>query len=144
MDKSNILLFGKKVNFNFWQSYKWREQWSQQCQKPADWWVRDCARDCKILQGTVLHIILLEIRLSQFLAKGVYSLPNKPWFLHVCSICLLKTRWEKEKLLITSNFSFSQCFLPIWKTLLFSSKVKMSSADSFSLGQSKIYRLGKG
>ena len=33
--------------------------------------------------------------------------PNKPWFLRVCSLSLLKTLWEKEKLLITSNFSFS-------------------------------------
>ena len=32
---------------------------------------------------------------------------NKPWFLCVCSISLLKTLWEKEKLLVTSNFSFS-------------------------------------
>ena len=33
--------------------------------------------------------------------------PNKPWFLRVCSTSLLKTLWEKEKLLVTSNFSFS-------------------------------------
>ena len=33
--------------------------------------------------------------------------PNKPWFLHVCSTSLLKTLWEKEKFLVTSNFSFS-------------------------------------
>ena len=33
--------------------------------------------------------------------------PNKPWFLRVCSTTLLKTLWEKEKLHITSNFSFS-------------------------------------
>ena len=33
--------------------------------------------------------------------------PNKPWFLRVCSTSLLKTLREKEKLLVTSNFSFS-------------------------------------
>ena len=33
--------------------------------------------------------------------------PNKPWFLRVCSRSLLKTLWDKEKLLVTSNFSFS-------------------------------------
>ena len=32
---------------------------------------------------------------------------NKPWFLRVCSRSPLKTLWEKEKLLITSNFSIS-------------------------------------
>ena len=33
--------------------------------------------------------------------------PNKPWFLRVCSTSLLKILWEKEKLLITSNFYFT-------------------------------------
>ena len=33
--------------------------------------------------------------------------PNKPWFLRVCRRSFLKTLWEKEKLLVTSNFSFS-------------------------------------
>ena len=33
--------------------------------------------------------------------------PNKPWYLRVCSTILLKTLCEKEKLLVTSNFSFS-------------------------------------
>ena len=35
--------------------------------------------------------------------------PNKPWFLCACSTSLLKTLWEKKKLLIMSNFSFSHC-----------------------------------
>ena len=34
--------------------------------------------------------------------------PNKPWFLLVCSTSVLQTLWEKEKLLVTSNFSFSR------------------------------------
>ena len=33
--------------------------------------------------------------------------PNKPWFLRVGSTSVMKTQWEKEKLLVTSNFSFS-------------------------------------
>ena len=36
---------------------------------------------------------------------------NKPWFVCVCSTSLLKTLWEKEKLLVTSNFSFSHSVL---------------------------------
>ena len=40
--------------------------------------------------------------------------PNKPWFLCVCSTSLMKTLREKEKLLVTSNFSFSHSvFYPI-------------------------------
>ena len=37
----------------------------------------------------------------------INSFPNKPWFSCVCSTSLLKTLWEKEKLLVMSNFSFS-------------------------------------
>ena len=40
-------------------------------------------------------------------ANHLNPFPNKPWFLRVCRISLLKTLWEKEKLLVTSNFSFS-------------------------------------
>ena len=32
---------------------------------------------------------------------------KKPWFLHVCITSLLKTLWEKEKLFLMCNFSFS-------------------------------------
>ena len=39
--------------------------------------------------------------------------PNKPWFLHVSSTSILKTLWEKEKLLVMSNSSFShRVFFP--------------------------------
>ena len=44
-----------------------------------------------------------------FLKRHGYSynpFSNKSWFLRVCSTSLLKTLWEKEKLLVTSNFSF--------------------------------------
>ena len=39
-------------------------------------------------------------------------------FLRVCSMSLMKKLWEKEKLLITSNLSFSQgVFYRFWKFL---------------------------
>ena len=42
--------------------------------------------------------------------------PNKPWFLRVCGTNRLKTLWEKEKLLVTSNFSFSHSvFYQFWE-----------------------------
>ena len=70
--------------------------------------------------------------------------PNKPWFLHVWSTSLLKTLWEKEKLL-GSNLSFSRAICPLRKVfssnsenfLPFSSNLKLSSAKSFSLEESK-------
>ena len=42
------------------------------------------------------------------LSPNFNPFPNKPWFSRVCSASLIKTLWEKKKLLITSNFSFSQ------------------------------------
>ena len=69
--------------------------------------------------------------------------PNKPVFLHVYSIALLKTPWEKEKLLVISNFSFfPQCSLPFWRSFhRFCQILIFLSADSFSLGESKRERV---
>ena len=71
---------------------------------------------------------------------------NRPSFLRVCSTRLLKTRWEKEKLLITSDFSFSpRHFLPFFENFsAFSPNLKLSSVKSFDFGESKNCHLGKG
>ena len=63
--------------------------------------------------------------------------PNKPWFLGVCSTSILKTLWEKDKLLIVFS-TYLENFPP------FSSKLEFPSVNSFSLEQPKIWRLGKG
>ena len=62
--------------------------------------------------------LCLSLCLSNFheLPSLLNPFPNKPWFLRVCSTSLWKTLREKEKLLVTSNFSFSRCFLPVSKT----------------------------
>ena len=71
--------------------------------------------------------------------------PNKPRFLRVCSTSLLKTRWKKEKLLVTINFSFPTAFSTLLDNLLpILSNLTLSSAKSLSLKESKICRLGKG
>ena len=57
----------------------------------------------------------------------VNPFPNKLWFLCVCSASLLKTLWEKEKLLVTSNFS-----------------TVFSTYNTSNLDESKICRLGRG
>ena len=68
------------------------------------------------------------------------SFPNKPRFLRVCSTSLLKTLWEREKLLVTSNFSFSHSvFYPFWDLSTIFIKVE----KSFILEASKMCRLGK-
>ena len=56
----------------------------------------------------------------------------------------LKMLWEKDKLLVTSNFSFSHSvFYPFENFLPFSSDLKLLSVNSFSLEESKICNLGK-
>ena len=88
-----------------------------------------------------------EIQATQGRLPGVTclnSFPKKPWFLRVCSTILLKTLWEKKKLLVMSNFSFSHSvFYPLQELLFpFLSKLKMLSANCFSLEESKICRMG--
>ena len=69
---------------------------------------------------------------------------NNPCFLCVCRTGLLKTPWKKEKLLVTSNFSFSHSvFYPYREPSATLINLKLSSANSFTLEESKICRLGK-
>ena len=97
-------------------------------------------------------VIRLNLNQSKFLSSGnglwtnvphaligFHPFRNKPWFLRVCSGSRLKTLKEKEKLLVTSNFSSSHsvsfpygelpaifikfkivvCSLSVWKDLKF-------------------------
>ena len=65
----------------------------------------------------------------------------KEKILHACSTSL----WGKEKLLITSNFFFSHNVFTLSENFSpLSSISKLSSANSFSFGESKICRLGMG
>ena len=71
--------------------------------------------------NTLFHVLRLKaVFLFQYCtisSSHINPFPNKPCFLRVCRISLLKTLWEKEKLLVTSNFSFfPQCYLPIRRT----------------------------
>ena len=69
----------------------------------------DCVADqesefCAVWSWSTLYTKASCVVIS---TERVNTFPNKPWFLRVCSTSLLKTQWEKEKLLVTSNFSFS-------------------------------------
>ena len=68
--------------------------------------------------GKILLIAstLLYFKLAEFFCpwKRVNPFQNKPWLLRVCHTSRLKTLWEKEKLLVKSNFSFSHgVFYPL-------------------------------
>ena len=71
--------------------------------------------------------------------------PNKPWFLRVCSTSHLKTLWEKEKLLVTSNFSFSRSVFYLFGELAaIFIKSKIVLCQSFEYGRVKYLSFGKG
>ena len=55
---------------------------------------------------TFLFVQSIKIIMS-LCSLRVNPFPNKAWFLGVSSTSLLKALWEKEKLLVTSNFTFS-------------------------------------
>ena len=61
--------------------------------------------------------------------------PNKPCFLRVCSTSLLKTQHAKEKLLVTSNFSFSRSvFYPFGETSVIFIEFKIVVCNLFHFG----------
>ena len=55
----------------------------------------------------VYYVTWLKCILVIICNSTLNPFPNEPWFLRVCSTSLLKTLREKEKLLVTSNFSFA-------------------------------------
>ena len=62
--------------------------------------------------------------------------PNKPWFLRVRSASHLKTLWEKEKLLVKSNFSFSHSvFYPFGELSTILIKLKIVVCKLFEFGR---------
>ena len=74
----------------------------------------------------------------------INSTPNK-LFLHVCSTSLLKTLWEKEKLLVMTYFSFSHSvFYPYGVLSSIFIKFRNVVCKPFEFG--KVYNLsfGKG
>ena len=82
---------------------------------------------------------------KQFSINMVNPFPNKPWVLRVCSTCPLKIMWEKEKLLITSNFSFSHIvFYPFGELSAAYSKFGNCRLPTLSLEESKLCCVGKG
>ena len=77
----------------------------------------------------------LEVALNPF--------PNKPWFLRVCR--LLKTLREKEKLLVTSNFSFSHSvFYPSGEFSAILMNYKIVVCKLFQFGSVSNLSFGKG
>ena len=83
----------------------------------------------------------------EFFHSTIFSpFPKQDPVLTCLNTSLLKTLWEKEKLLVMSNFSFSYIvFLTLWRTFCHLDKCKNCHLQTLSsLEESKICRLGKG
>ena len=71
--------------------------------------------------------------------KVIYPFPKKPWFLCVSSTSLLIALWEKEKLLVTSNLTFSHSvFYPFGELSAIFIKFEIVVCNFFNLEESKI------
>ena len=94
-----------------------------QCEFSHGWQVRLCmgmifhnicntslSRDI----SDILYFFLKNNQAGYIFTIFLNPFPNRPCFLYVCSTILLKTQWEKKKLLVTSNFSLShRVFYPL-------------------------------
>ena len=92
----------------------------------------------------ISYIVVREIIVLQYMVR-LNPFPNKPWFLRVCSTSLLKTLWEKEKLLVTSNFSFSHSvFYPFEELSAIFVKLRIVVCKVFEFGRVSNLSFGKG
>ena len=83
---------------------------------------------------TVLDILYFEIT-PFYLYRWLSPVPNKPCFFHVCSASLLKTLWEKEKLLVNEQFLLSPVFSTCLVTCNFL-QIKNCHQQTFSVCKS--------
>ena len=76
---------------------------------------------------------------------GIYSFPHNDTFRRPWETSLLKTLWEKEKLLITSNFSFSHSvFYPFGYLSAIFVKFKIVVCKLFQFGRVQNLSSGNG
>ena len=112
------------------------------------YWLLICIIKDESFKGSLVLVTCLYLNhfdvhgIIVYTCIGVNPFANKPWFLRVCFTRLLKTLCKKEKLLVTSNFSFSlSIFYPFMITFChFHYNLELLSANSFSLEASKICR----
>ena len=103
---------------------------------------RNCSLQAISPFPTVFSKVILQTRKNQgLLGKGLNDssclnpFPNKPWFLWIYSTSLLKTLWEKEKMLVTSIFSFSHSvFYSIRKINHHFSNIQLVVCKCFQFG----------
>ena len=89
------------------------------------------------------HAFNLDWSKISWFGKELTLSQTSPGFYVYAVQVFLKTLREKEKLLVTSNFSFSHSVFYTFQELCCHFHLKLSAATSFSLEESKIFCLGK-
>ena len=87
-----------------------------------------------------------QIDLNRYFVDALTLTQTSPCF-YVSAVLtsLLKPPWEKENLLVTSNFSFFHSVYVLLDNFLpFQSSLELLSPTSLTLEESKICRFGKG
>ena len=94
-----------------------------------------------------LYSLLFPHKFQKPSISSLLTLSKEALVLKCLQYSLLKTLWKKEKLLVTSNFSFSHSIFYLFKSKnfqLYSSNLKLLSANSFNLEESKMCHSEKG
>ena len=101
---------------------------------------------CDWTGGIQVHVYWQKVRVEWWIRLLAYlfsnemtvnPFPNKSWFSCVCSPSLLKTLREKEKLLVTSNFSLSHnVFYLLWRTFCHYHRVQNCRLQTLSVWES--------
>ena len=95
--------------------------------------------------GSAIFFVRVHDRHCNGIHSSLNPFPNRPWFLLVCSTRLLKTLWEKEKLLVTSNLPFSHSvFNPFEDLSSIFIKFEIVVCKLFQFGRVKNLSFGKG
>ena len=112
---------------------------------------RHCVVELILYQTTKFYIdrISKDLQTTKYIFLKNFNLfntfRNKTWFLRVCSTSLLKTLWEKEKLLVTNNFSFSHSiFYPFRELSTIFINFKIVICKLFQFGEVQNLLVGKG
>ena len=106
-------------------------------------------RSSRVIPGQIVFSIIRGTSVRRFVrksfARNKLTLSQTSPGFYVSAAVFWKTLREKEKLLETSNFSFSHSVFYLFDKLsAIFIKVETSSANSFSVEESEICRLGKG
>ena len=125
--------------------YNWKYALLNEKQRKLKYFFLNFLIKLQNLNLAKLKMFTDKLNLPTWIISFFNFFPNNPWFLRVCCTSLFENTVGKGEIAPDKQFLlFPQCFILFWRTFRhFSSKSKLSSADSFSLEKSKICCLGK-